>query len=319
MGHQQPLPQIATDTNSTGALIADYDYNVSGVAQALNRTDGTFYLLHDRQDSVRAVHDATGKEVYTYTYSAWGVSTGKASVTDGQTSIFGYTGQYKDQYLTGRLALRDRSYDPANRRFATPDPEPSAAGTPNASPYAYANNDPANQSDPSGRCPLCVSAGIGAVIGAAVEGGIYSYQHRNDGQFSWSGFGKAAGEGAVTGAVAGLLMPGAGNAFARGLGMAGWRGVATSAAVNAGVGAGFSWAVNEAHCRPTDPWDLLLGAAGGASSSLVGPAFNWLKERSSPAGFRFLGQDLCRGPAGSLKGPRGRCPQDGRDLKLREA
>ncbi|MGW1109164.1 hypothetical protein [Streptomyces sp. NPDC002540] len=37
---------------------------------------------------------------------------------------------------------------PANRRFTTIDPEPSTAGTPNSSPYAYANNAP-NQSAPS--------------------------------------------------------------------------------------------------------------------------------------------------------------------------
>ncbi|WP_199919291.1 hypothetical protein [Streptomyces sp. NRRL S-1824] len=153
-----------------------------------------------------------------------------------------------------------------------------------------------------------MSAGIGAVIGAAVEGGIYSYQHRNDGQFSWSGFGKAAGEGAVTGAVAGLLMPGAGNAFARGLGMAGWRGVATSAAVNAGVGAGFSWAVNEAHCRPTDPWDLLLGAAGGASSSLVGPAFNWLKGKVFPGRISIPGPGPVQGPGWFPEGAAGKVP-----------
>ncbi|GAB2769558.1 RHS repeat-associated core domain-containing protein [Streptomyces bullii] len=131
--------------------------------------------------------------------SAWGVSTDKASITDGQTSIFGYTGQYKGPVLSGRVYLRERSYDPGSRRFTTPDPEPAANDSPNLSPYAYANNDPINQSDPSGRCPLCVSAGIGSVIGAAVEGGIYGWQHR-DGGFTWGGFAKAAGEGAVTGA-----------------------------------------------------------------------------------------------------------------------
>ncbi|MFB7919207.1 DUF6531 domain-containing protein [Streptomyces sp. NPDC056061] len=277
-----PLAQIATETSGTDGLIADYEYNATGTVQAQNRTAGSFYMLHDRQDSVRAVHDSTGTEVYAYTYDPWGVSTGTASTTNGQTSVFGYTGQYKDPYLSGRLNLRDRTYDPANQRFTTTDPEPPTTGTPNSSPYAYANNDPANQADPSGRCPLCVSAGIGAVIGAAVEGGIYSWQHRNDGQFSWTGFGKAAGEGAATGAVAGLLMPGAGNAVARGLGMSGWRGIAASATVNAGVGAGFSWAINETHCRPTDPWDLLWGAAGGATSSLIGPAFNWARGKFSP-------------------------------------
>ncbi|MFC9645985.1 putative adhesin [Streptomyces mirabilis] len=72
-------------------------------------------------------------------------------------------------------------------------------------------------------------------------------------------------------------MPGAGNAVARGLGLTGGRALATSTVVNAAVGAGFSWGTNQVHCRPTDPWDLLIGAAGGASSSLIGPAFSWLK------------------------------------------
>ncbi|MFD9514095.1 hypothetical protein [Streptomyces mirabilis] len=41
-----------------------------------------------------------------------------------------------------------------------------------------------------------------------------------------------------------------------------------AATVNAGVGAGFSWAVNKIQCRPTTPGDLLFGALGGAFSSL---------------------------------------------------
>ncbi|MFF5964736.1 DUF6531 domain-containing protein [Streptomyces collinus] len=279
-----PLAQIATDTGSTGALIADYQYNPEGIAESQNRSTGTFYMRHDRQNSVSAVYDAAGKEHHTYTYSAWGVSTGKASTTDGQTSIFGYTGQYKDPVLAGRLALRERSYDPGNRRFTSPDPEHPANDSPNQSPYAYANNDPLNQSDPSGRCPLCISAGIGAVIGGAIEGGIYGWQHRNGG-FSWGGFGKAAGKGALIGGVGGALMPGAGNVAVRSLGLTGSRALATSTVVNAAVGAGYAHTVNKAFCRPTTAGDLLLGAAGGGSSSLVGPAFSWLKGkffRTSP-------------------------------------
>ncbi|WP_055493841.1 RHS repeat-associated core domain-containing protein [Streptomyces sp. TP-A0356] len=283
------LPQIATETNNTGALIADYNYNPSGTPQAMNRSSGAFYFLHDRQESIRAVHDAAGKENYTYTYSPWGESTGKASVTNGQTSPFGYTGQYTDPYLTGRLDLRARNYTPSTGRFTTIDPAPAGKLSANPAPYAYANNDPLNQADPSGECPLCVSAGIGAAFGAVVDGGIYTWQHRN-GAFTWGGLAKASGEGAITGGIAGALMPGIGNAFARGLGLTGGRALAASSVVNAGVGAAFSWGVNQAHCRPTDPWDLLIGAAGGASSSLLGPAFNWLKGKFSPdltSGVRF--------------------------------
>jgi uncharacterized protein RhaS with RHS repeats len=35
--------------------------------------------------------------------------------------------------------------------------------------YAYVGNDPLNATDPTGMCPWCVGAGIGAVFGAATE------------------------------------------------------------------------------------------------------------------------------------------------------
>ncbi|MFD3998918.1 DUF6531 domain-containing protein [Streptomyces sp. NPDC058583] len=313
------LPQIATETseaNGRGVLIGDYQYNPSGIPVATYGPSGTFFLQHDRQDSVTAVHNAAGTEQYKYTYTAWGASTGKASITGGKDSVFGYTGQYKDPYLPGRLHLRARSYDPDTGRFTTPDPIPTALGSPNASGYAYANNDPVNQSDPSGLCPLCISAGIGALVGGALEGGIYSWQHRNDGQFSWGGLATAAGKGALVGGAAGLLMPGVGNAVTRGIGLSGGRALAGSTVINAGVGAGFSWGVNHVQCRPTDPWDLLVGAAGGAGSSLIGPAFNWMRglfaprvtvsahSEASSLAFRALRQG--EGPATSLVRPGGR-------------
>ncbi|MFF5655119.1 DUF6531 domain-containing protein [[Kitasatospora] papulosa] len=275
------LPQIATDRSATNVLVGDYQYNPLGSAQQMDTPKGSFYLQHDRQGSITNIYDAAGAETYKYTYGPWGATTGTASTTGGQKSLFGFTGEYKDPYVPNQVDLRARTYSSVTGRFTTPDPETTQPGSTNSSPYAYANNDPINQSDPSGRCPLCVSAGIGAIIGGAVEGGFYGWQHRNDAEFSWQGLAGATAEGAATGALAGLLMPGVGNAVTRGLGLSGVRGIATSTAVNAGVGAGFSWAVNEANCRPTDPWDLAVGAAGGGASSLAGPAFAWLKGRMS--------------------------------------
>ncbi|WP_180288784.1 scabin-related ADP-ribosyltransferase [Streptomyces sp. ScaeMP-e48] len=272
-----PLPQIATDRSAANVLVGDYQYNPLGIAQQMDTPKGSFYLQHDRQGSVTNVYDAAGTETYKYTYGPWGTTTGTASTTGGQISLFGYTGQYKNPYVPNQLDLRARTYSSATGRFTTTDPEPTEPGDPNSSPYAYANNDPINQSDPSGRCPLCVSAGIGALIGGAIEGGIYGWQHRNDANFSWQGLAGATARGAVTGAVAGALMPGVGNAVSRGLGLSGLRSLGASTAVNAGVGAGFAWGVNQVHCRPTDPWDLIFGASGGAASSLTGPAFSWLR------------------------------------------
>ncbi|WP_344522241.1 DUF6531 domain-containing protein [Streptomyces rectiviolaceus] len=256
------LPQIATDTNGSGALLGDYHFDPDGTARSMDRTNGSFYFTQDRQSSVSTVFDATGTDNYRYTYSAWGAPTGKATITGGQSSIYGYTGQYKDQYLTDRLLLRDRSYDPDQRRFTTQDPIPAALDNPNKSPYNYADNDPTNLSDPTGNCPMCIGAGIGGVLG----GGIYALTHRDD--FDWGDFAGATAKGAVIGAGAGYLAP-AGAGVASSLGLSGGRALATAAATDAAIGMGYTYAVNTVQCQPTSPTDLLLGAAGGALSSVA--------------------------------------------------
>ncbi|WP_327170081.1 FG-GAP-like repeat-containing protein [Streptomyces sp. NBC_01336] len=307
-----PLVTIAAETNGIGQLQSSYTYDPQGQVESLKTSAGPFYYHHDGLGSVTALTNTAGTNQYTYSYNAFGKPTTAKLATTAPANPFTYTGQYEEPATTSAgYYLRARNYDPELGRFTSQDPATRDANQPALNDYAYADNQPTSRTDPSGRCYLCVSAGIGAVVGAVVEGGIYSYQHRNGG-FSWSDFGKATGEGAVTGAIAGLLMPGSGQAVARGLGLSGWRGLATSAAVNAGVGAGFSWAVNEAHCRPTDPWDLLFGAAGGASSSLVGPAFNWMKAKlpwrsSSPSTFAAdptsrPGSGVSSGQAAQLRG-----------------
>ncbi|WP_406168701.1 DUF6531 domain-containing protein [Streptomyces sp. NBC_00996] len=260
------LPQIATDTNSSGALIADYRYDPDGTARSMDRTDGTYSFTHDRQNSVSAVYDAAGVDNYHYTYDAWGNFTGKATITGGRSSIFGYTGQYKDQYLPHRLLLRARSYDTTQRRFTTQDPVPAAPDSPNQSAYNYADNDPANLSDPSGNCPMC----IGAVIGGVVSGGVYAFTHHDD--FDWGDFAAATGEGAVVGAVGGFLAP-AGTSLATQLGLSGGRALGVATVTDAAIGMGFTWAINTAQCQPTTPTDLLAGAVTGGFGNLIKPVW----------------------------------------------
>jgi hypothetical protein len=129
------------------------------------------------------------------------------------------------------------------------------------SAYAYADDDPSNESDPSGACPPCVSAAVGGVIGGLVGGGIYAYEHRN-GDWSWGDFAEATGKGALIGAGAALLAP-VGGAAAGALGFEGASATVTAFGVNAAVGAGYTWAVNSLQCQPTTPLDLLLGSLGG--------------------------------------------------------
>ncbi|GAA3112832.1 RHS repeat-associated core domain-containing protein [Streptomyces rectiviolaceus] len=136
-------------------------------------------------------------------------------------------------HLPDRLLLRDRSYDPDQRRFTTQDPMPAALDNPNKSPYTYADNDPSNLSDPSGNCPMCIGAGIGGVLG----GGIYALTHRDD--FDWGDFAGATAKGAVIGAGAGYLAP-AGAGVASSLGLSGGRALAAAAATDAAIGMGYT-------------------------------------------------------------------------------
>ncbi|MEV8529402.1 FG-GAP-like repeat-containing protein [Streptomyces sp. NPDC052000] len=270
-----PLPQIAAETD--GIQVAGYTYNPLGQIQTSQQGTGAFYYHHDQLGSVTDLTDAAGTNQYRYTYDAFGGLTTDKLTASPPSNPFTYTGQYKEP-TTDTLGynLRARNYAPDQGRFTSRDPETQSPLDPYAADYGYADNQPTSLTDPSGRCPVCVSAGIGAVFGAVIDGGVYSWQHRN-GDFSWGDFGRAAGRGAIIGGISGALLPGTGNLAARTLGLTGGRALATSAVVNGAVGAGISWGINQATCRPTTPWDLLLGAAGGGLAPLSGPAFRALK------------------------------------------
>ncbi|MGQ5224944.1 hypothetical protein ACW69C_23380 [Streptomyces sp. MN3] len=46
-----------------------------------------------------------------------------------------------------------------------------------------------------------------------------------------------------------------------------------AAVTDAGVGMGFTWAVNTAQCQPVTPTDLLIGAISGGIGPLAKPAW----------------------------------------------
>ena len=66
-------------------------------------------------------------------------------------------------------------------------------------PYAYGRNAPTGHVDPEGKLPHIV---VGALVGAAIGGGIYLTKAAVTGGFSWRGLGGATAGGAVAGAVA---------------------------------------------------------------------------------------------------------------------
>lgn len=264
-----PLPQIADETNGSGTLIGDYRYDPLGEPQTLRTGAGTYYDHHDLSGSVTDLTSSAGVDQTKYGYDAYGTTTATTLVTGAPANPFAYTGQYQDPAGTALgYQLRARTYDPSTGRFTATDPAPGSVAAPSSSSYAYTDDDPTTLTDPSGACPECVSAAIGGVVGGVFGGVGYSLSHPHD--FSWSGFGAAAGKGALYGFGAGLLMPaaGAGAADLLGLEEGSTAATVTSATVNAGVGAAYTWAFDSALCEPITPGDLLLGALGGAFSGL---------------------------------------------------
>lgn len=139
-----------------------YVYDPAGLALEQINSDGNVsYLHHDRLGSTRLVTNADGSTQATYSYDAYG----NRSTESGSSSVpFGYAGQYTDTD-TGLIYLRARYYDPATGQFLTRDPLETITNA----PYAYANGDPVNNSDPSGLLSLSDVVQAIPAVGLAVQ------------------------------------------------------------------------------------------------------------------------------------------------------
>ncbi len=193
---------------SGGAVIAST--LIGGLDRYFERSEasGSSDFLPDLLGSTLALSDSSGVLQTQYTYEPFGNTsfTGSAS-----TNPFQFTGRENDG--TGLYFNRARYYSPTLQRFISEDPILFSGGSQNL--YTYAFNNPLRFSDTNGRCPWCIVAGIGAAVGAAVEG----YKAYECGARGWDLAGAigrgavAGGVGAVTGLGVGLLT---GNPFAAG-------------------------------------------------------------------------------------------------------
>ena len=119
-----------------------YVYGAGLVAQIVSGTPS--YFLSDGLGSTLAVVDGTGTLQQTYSYDVYGKAT--AGVSNHSTE-YTFAGQQTDP--SGLQYLRARYYDPSTGRFLSRDPL-SAIDPAALNPYAYAGDDPASASDPSG-------------------------------------------------------------------------------------------------------------------------------------------------------------------------
>lgn len=118
---------------------------------------GRKYYLDDGLNNMRDVYDSTGTKPTAYNYDPYGNRTSSSSSTD-----FEYKNQETDTE-TGLYYLRARTYDPTLGAFTSHDPVSGDLKNPQSqNGYDYANDNPINGSDPSGKQFLLT--GIGGIF-----------------------------------------------------------------------------------------------------------------------------------------------------------
>ncbi|PWG15419.1 hypothetical protein DF268_01010 [Streptomyces sp. V2] len=148
-----PLPLLATETDSAGALRQSYRYDPLGQPAATKTAAGALFSYHhDTQGSPVDVTSSTGTLHQRWAYDPFGTRILNTTTSGAPASTPAYTGA-RYETTTGNLDLHARQYSTTTGRFNRPDPAPPARTSPSISAYAYANNQPTLLTDPSGLTP----------------------------------------------------------------------------------------------------------------------------------------------------------------------
>ncbi len=157
--------KITGQDDGTNSLYFRYDSNDSliGFEKTTGSTTDDYYYVKNPQGDVLSILDGNGNDVVDYTYDAWGKllsTTDTSNQNIGSLNPFRYRSYYFDTE-TGLYYLQSRYYDANTGRFINADDTSILQDTRGevlgANLFAYCNNNPINNYDPSGN--LFVFAG----------------------------------------------------------------------------------------------------------------------------------------------------------------
>jgi len=153
------LAQVLVE--KAGVAVVTYAYGHDLIRQT-RPGSGTRFYQYDGQLSTRQLSDETGAVTDSYTYDAFGVTLVSAGSSQ---NAYLYAGEQLDPNV-GFYYLRARYYDQSSGRFVTTDPDQGSVYDPvSLHRYLYANSDPVNNADPSGRFTIPQIAVAALLIG----------------------------------------------------------------------------------------------------------------------------------------------------------
>jgi RHS repeat-associated protein len=141
------LPQLALERDGSGNILRSYLYGIRRVS--ITSGGNPYYYLYDALGSVVNLTSASGAAEWTYSYEPFGaIRVQTQNDPNAPSNPMQFAGELADP-SNGLYDLRARQYDTGIGRFLSQDP----SGTPGqtADTYAYADDNPSTNIDPSGK------------------------------------------------------------------------------------------------------------------------------------------------------------------------
>jgi RHS repeat-associated protein len=144
---------ILLETDGSQNIKIKYIRDNSGEAKAFEEDGNIYYYLYNAHGDVTSVTDSSGNTVATYNYDEFG---NEAPGTSNQAQIYNplrYSGANNAYYdsETGLYKMGARYYMPQVGRWLTRDTDKGdQQGPQSLNKYVYCENNPVNNSDPSG-------------------------------------------------------------------------------------------------------------------------------------------------------------------------
>ena len=178
--------KLAADITDAYALYFHYDSSgeVIGFTRTANGADTEYFYVKNLQGDILKVITATGAEAAAYTYDAWGklfTSTGDMA----EINPLRYRGYYYDAE-TSLYYLQSRYYDPEVCRFINTDSFATTDidGVLSANMFAYCENNPVINEDPTGAIALTTLILIGSAVFGVATALYTGYEMRQAG-YGW--------------------------------------------------------------------------------------------------------------------------------------